>query len=159
MSESIKFRCMPVYNVRVVVLSSLLALIVECWIYLADVFTETIFFPIYIYSIIFPCVFAVIWIIFIISLLFLKVFIINNNEIKALRFDKELWSIRKSTIEMCLYYRFKWWHMFIPIQALASGDLMFKLNNGKIFSYSCCLSRKQIEKIRNIFDYPVNYMD
>lgn len=155
--SDIKLRCMPAYNARVAVLSSLFTLIIESGIYLADIFTETILFPIYIYSIIFPCVFAIIWIFFVISLLFSKIFIINNSEIKAVRFNKELWNIRKSNIEMCLYYRFKWWHVFIPIEALASGDLIFKLKNGKIFAYSCCLSRRQIEIIRDMFDYPVNY--
>ena len=140
---------MPVYNARVAVLSILFTLIIECVIYLADFFTEKIFFPIYIYTIIFP----------IVSLLFLKIFIVNDNEIKAVRFNKKLWSINKSDIEICLYHSFKWWHVFIPIDALSSGDLMFKLKNGKISAYSCCLSRKQVKTIRDMFAYPVNYAD
>lgn len=159
MNNSIKLRCMPVYNARVAVLSILFTLIIECVIYLADFFTEKIFFPIYIYTIIFPCVFAVICISFIVSLLFLKIFIVNDNEIKAVRFNKKLWSINKSDIEICLYHSFKWWHVFIPIDALSSGDLMFKLKNGKISAYSCCLSRKQVKTIRDMFAYPVNYAD
>ena len=131
------------------------ALIIEGFILLADYTSGNICFPEYIYFIIFPCIIGSIFLIFLFSLIFLKIIEVDDKEIKAVRFNKVLWAIKKEDIENCLYYRFKWWHLFIPVGNFASGDLMFKLKNGKTSEHYCCFSRRQVQKIIKAYDYHV----
>lgn len=150
MSEVTRLRCKPIPAAKLAVLYSVFALIVEGFILLADYSSESVSFPKYIYSIIFPCFIGSIFLIFLFSLFFLKTIEIDDSGIKAIRFNKILWAIKKEDIENCLYYRFKWWHLFVPIGNFASGDLMFKLKNGKTSEHYCCISQRQVQKIMKV---------
>ena len=155
MGDVIRLKCRPFYAARSAVLYGVFALIIEGFILLADYTSGNIYFPEYIYFIIFPCIIGSIFLILLFSLIFLKIIEVDDKEIKAVRFNKVLWAIKKEDIENCLYYRFKWWHLFIPVGNFASGDLMFKLKNGKTSEHYCCFSQRQVQKIIKAYDYHV----
>lgn len=104
--------------------------------------------------IVFACLIAVIWVIFLLSILFSSKIIIDNNEIKAKRFGRIVWSLKKSDILVCIYNEMHWWQVFVPIASINAGALQFKLQNGKISRHSCSLSQKQVDKLKLNFDYP-----
>lgn len=109
-----------------------------------------------IYAVVFPCVIGAVWTVACIgAAVFAETIRIDNDAITAVRFRKELWRIKRENIDVCLYCKFEWRYLFIPVAALASGDLMFRMKHGRISKYSCCLPYKQIERIRNLFDYPI----
>ena len=104
--------------------------------------------------IVFACLIAFIWLIFIISILFSSKIIINDNEIKAKRFGRIVWSFKKEEILVCIYNEVHWWQFLVPIASINAGALQFKLQSGKISRHSCSLSSKQVDKIKANFEYP-----
>lgn len=160
MKSYLRLKNRPYGSLRGATVCSIFILLAEVFCFFMESVIIKKIYSVKIYTIIFPCLIGGIWIsIYLCSLLFAKTIWVNNNEIKVTRFNKELWVIKKENIEFCLYYRFKWWHLFIPVDALASGDLMFELKNGKISKYDCCLSSKQIEKIGDMFDYQIEVIE
>jgi len=104
--------------------------------------------------IVFACIIAFIWLVFIISILFSSKIIIDENEIKAKRFGRISWSLKKEEILLCIYNELHWWAFLLPIASINAGALQFKLQNGKISKHSCSLSQKQVDRIKANFDYP-----
>ncbi len=104
--------------------------------------------------IVFLCIIAFIWLVFLISILFSSKIIIDENEIKAKRFGRISWSFKKEEILLCIYNELHWWAFLLPIASINAGALQFKLQNGKISKHSCSLSQKQVDKIKANFDYP-----
>ncbi len=104
--------------------------------------------------IVFACLIAFIWLVFIISFLFSSKIIINDNEIKAKKFGKIVWSLKKEEILVCIYNEMHLWQFLIPIASLNAGALQFKMQSGKISRHSCSLSKKQVDKIKANFEYP-----
>lgn len=104
--------------------------------------------------IVFGCIIAFIWTIFILSIIFSSKIIINEDEIKAKRLGRIVWCLRKEEILLCIYNELCWWHFLMPISGINAGALQFKLQNGKISRHYCSLSQKQIDKIKANFDYP-----
>lgn len=104
--------------------------------------------------IVFACIIAFIWLVFLICTLFSSKIIIDDNEIKAKRFGKIIWSFKKEEILVCIYNELHWWIFLAPIAGINAGALQFKMQSGKISRHSCSLSQKQVDKIKANFDYP-----
>lgn len=103
--------------------------------------------------IIFACIIAFCWFVFFLVAIFPRRIIISEDEIKAKKFGKILWTIKRIEIKECIYNELRWWQYLIPMETV-SGALQFKLQNGKISRYGCTLSKKQVDKIRISFNYP-----
>jgi hypothetical protein len=158
MSAYLKLRGRSNSSLRGTVIFSVFTLIAEGFCFFIESMIIKEVYSVKIYVVGFPCFIGLIWAIYLCSLLFTKTIYVDNNEIRAIRFNKEIWNLKKEDIECCLYYEFKWWHVFIPLDSLASGDLMFRLKNGQISKHDCCLSCKQIKKICNMFDYRIEFI-
>ena len=104
--------------------------------------------------IVFGCIIAFIWIVFIISIFFSSKIIISEDEIKAKRLGRTVWCLRKKDILLCIYNELCWWHFLIPLSGINAGALQFRLQNGKISRHYCSLSQRQVDKIKSSFDYP-----
>lgn len=104
--------------------------------------------------ILFACIIAFIWFVFIISIFFSSKIIIDDNEIRAKKFGKIVWTLKKEEILVCIYNEVHWWQFLMPIASLNAGALQFRLQNGKISRHSCSLSQKQVDEIKANFEYP-----
>lgn len=104
--------------------------------------------------IVFGCMIAFIWLIFLIYNIFSSKIIVTENDIQAKRFGKIVWSLKREEIILCVYNELHWWYIFIPIAAINAGALQFKMQNYKFSRHYCYLSSKQIDKIRENFSYP-----
>ncbi len=104
--------------------------------------------------IVFACIISFFWVIFLASVIFASKIIVTEDAIKAEKFGKQIWIIQKIEIKECLYQELRWWHFLIPMAAINSGALQFKMLNKTISRHSCSLSRKQVDKIKKNFDYP-----
>ena len=150
--SSIKLKSMPTHEFYYALQISIFLLIIYGVLCLIDLLGG-ISLPQYVHAIILPCVIGSIWIIFLISLFFLKTIYIDRNEIKVKRLNKVLWSISIDNIDSFIYHELKWWHFIIPVEAWGSGELLFRLKYGKISRHFCSLSRRQIKKILNLFEF------
>lgn len=105
--------------------------------------------------IVFACIVLFVWLMFLLVVIFSSKIIISDEEIKAKRFDKTIWTIKKHEISKCIYNEMHFWRLiFNPIAAINSGCLQFKLQDGKISRHDCLLSKKQVDRIKANFDYP-----
>lgn len=104
--------------------------------------------------IVFACIIAFVWLVFIVSILFSSKIIIDDNEIRAKKFGKIVWALKKEEILVCIYNEVHWWQFLMPIASLNAGALQFKLQSGKISRHSCSLSQKQVDEIKANFEYP-----
>lgn len=104
--------------------------------------------------IVFGCIIAFIWLIFLIYNIFSSKIIVTENDIRAKRFGNIIWSLKREEIILCVYNELHWWYIFIPIAAINAGALQFKMQNYKFSRHYCYLSSKQIDKIRENFSYP-----
>lgn len=104
--------------------------------------------------IVFASIIAFIWLVFLISILFSCKIIVSNDEIKAKRLGRVVWSLKKAEILLCIYNELQWWAFLLPIASINAGALQFKLQSGKISRHYCSLSQKQVDKIKADFDYP-----
>ncbi len=86
--------------------------------------------------------------------------IVTENEIKLCRGEKIKWSIKKDEICKCIYNKAHWYDFLMPISAINAFQLSFKLNSGGISRKKVCsLSLKQVNTIREKFNYPIKNID
>ncbi|MCH5155686.1 MAG: hypothetical protein J1F69_03685 [Clostridiales bacterium] len=86
--------------------------------------------------------------------------IVTENEIKLCRGKKIKWSISKDEILECIYNQIHWYDILVPISAINAFQLCFKLKNGVVSRKKVCsLSFKQVNIIRDKFNYPVRNID
>lgn len=110
-------------------------------------------------SIVLGGIIAFAWIMFLISLIFSKKVIVSDEGIKAERFGKIVWSFKKEDIWECFYKELTLRYLLLlPILSMGSpvtnGVLFIRLHNGKISRHQCILTKRQVNKIKQNFDYP-----
>lgn len=100
---------------------------------------------------------VIVWLLAGLAILLGKTVIVTSSEIKMCRGKKVKWILKKEEIEECIYNKMRWLILLDPISNINSAALQFKLQkNGKISSHChCSLSKKQVNKIKANFDYPI----
>lgn len=104
----------------------------------------------------FPCFIIAVWLLSAIVIMLNKTVIVTSEEIKLCRGKKIKWSIKKEDIEECIYNEMKWYYFLVPISTINAYTLQFKLKEKmKISKEFCSLSLKQVQKIKETFNYPI----
>ena len=100
-------------------------------------------------------VIAGIWGLALIAMLFGKTVVVTENEIRMYRGKKLKWEIKKEDIDELIYTPMPWYAFLSPLSTINGFALQFKLKGKGIVRQYCSLSRKQVRKIAETFDYPM----
>ncbi len=111
-------------------------------------------------TIVFGSILGFIWLIACLAMLLSKTVVVTPTEIKMYRGKKLKWCIKKEEIFELIYNRLHWYEYIVLISSADFFELQIKLAcNMKISKNSCCLSLKQVHKIKENFDYPFRIID